>query len=81
MGFHPSLGNGGNDAWVANANAGKLWYDPDTDKMIVDTELNKQAMEYIMSYTEHYTQRTVDDYKAAFSSGMADPSAPASWLC
>lgn len=73
MGFHPSLGNGGNDAWIVNANAGKLWYDPDAEKMIVDTDLNKKAMEYIMSYTEHYTQRTVDDYKAAFSSGMADP--------
>lgn len=73
MGFHPSLGNGGNDIWVANANAGNLYYNEETGKMQINTELNQRAMEYIMSYTEHYTNRVVDDYKAAFSSGMADP--------
>lgn len=73
MGYHPSLGNAGNDAWVVNANKGKLWYDEEAGKMLIDTDLNKKAMEYIMSYTDHYTNRVVDDYKAAFSSGMADP--------
>lgn len=73
MGYHPTLGNGGNDAWVVNANNGDLWYDEEAGKVLIDTDLNKKAMEYIMSYTDHYTNRVVDDYKAAFSSGMADP--------
>ena len=27
----------------------------------------------MMSYTDHYTSRVVDEYQAAFDSGMADP--------
>jgi multiple sugar transport system substrate-binding protein len=73
MGFHPILGNGGLDTWITNANSGNLWYDPEANDFLIDTENNVRALENILSYTEHYTQRTVDDYTAAFSSGMADP--------
>lgn len=73
IGFHPTLGNGGVDTWVTNANGGKAWYDTETDELIINTDTNKEALEYIMSYTDHYTSRVVDEYQAAFDSGMADP--------
>ncbi len=73
MGFHPNLGNGGVDTWITNANGGKAWYDTTTDELIINTDTNKKALEYMMSYTDHYTSRVVDEYQAAFDSGMADP--------
>ncbi len=73
VGYHPSFGNGGVDSWAVNANAGKLWFDPDKDDLIITNDLNKKALEYVLSYTDHYSKRVVDEYMAAFSSGMADP--------
>ena len=73
MGFHPILGNGGLDTWITNANKGNLFYDPEANDFQIDTETNAKTLEYILSYTDHYTARTVDDYKAAFASGMTDP--------
>lgn len=73
MGFHPELGNGGLDVWITNANQGDQYFDIEGNDFVIDTETNAATLEYIMSYTDHYTARVLDDYKAAFSSGMADP--------
>lgn len=73
MGFHPNLGNGGAETWFVNAKQGTFWYDWDSEELAINNQEGLNALDYINSYTEHYTQRSYDEYMAAFSSGMSDP--------
>lgn len=73
VGFHPTLGGSGCDPWIVNASKGQLWYDDEGEKLAIATPENEKALNYILSYTEHYGKRTVDELMSVFDSGMSDP--------
>ncbi|MDO4292509.1 MAG: ABC transporter substrate-binding protein [Eubacteriales bacterium] len=77
VGFMPTLGNGGVDTWLINANGGPCWYteDGDTVTPTVNSEVNKEGFKWIREQIDYYGQSTYNELEAAFNSGMADPFA------
>lgn len=75
IGFMPTLGNGGVDTWLINANKKPCWFDPETGEPTVNSDVNKEAFAWVRSWIEYYGQSTYDEFSAAFSSGMTDPFA------
>lgn len=75
VGFIPTLGNGGLDTWVINANGGQGWFDPETGEATVNTDTNKEAFAWVREQIEYYGQSTYDELSAVFQSGMQDPFA------
>lgn len=75
VGFIPTLGNGGLDTWVINANGGQGWFDPDTCEATVNTDTNREAFAWVRKQIEYYGQSTYDELSAVFQSGMQDPFA------
>lgn len=75
VGFIPTLGNGGVDTWIINANGGQGWFDLDTYEAAVNTDVNKEAFAWVRKQIEYYGQSTYDELAAVFQSGMQDPFA------
>lgn len=75
VGFMPLLGNGGLDTWLINANGGQCYFDPDTLKGKLNSDINKEGFKWVRSWMDYYGQGTFDELKAAFDSGMTDPFA------
>lgn len=75
VGFIPTLGNGGLDTWVINANGGDGWFNPETGEATVNTDTNKEAFAWVREQIEYYGQSTYDELAAVFQSGMQDPFA------
>ena len=75
IGFIPTLGNGGVDTWMANANNGPAWFDLETKEAKVNTDTNKEAFKWVRDQIEYYGQAKYDELSAVFTSGMQDPFA------
>lgn len=75
VGFIPTLGNGGVDTWIINANGGQGWFDLETFEAEVNTDTNKEAFAWVREQIEYYGQSTYDELVAVFQSGMQDPFA------
>lgn len=75
VGFLPILGNGGVDTWVSNANGGQGWFDTKTYDAAVNTDTNKEVLQWIRKQIDFYGQDKFDELSAVFNSGMQDPFA------
>ncbi|MBD5459758.1 MAG: extracellular solute-binding protein, partial [Lachnospiraceae bacterium] len=76
IGFMPVLGNGGIDTWMINANQGKNWYGDDLNPQpLVDTETNKEVLNWIRDQIDYYGQDEYTKLQEAFGGSMADPFA------
>ena len=75
VGFMPLLGNGGLDTWLINANKGQCYFDTDTLKGKINSDINKKVFAWVRGWIDYYGQDTFDELSSAFSSGMADPFA------
>lgn len=70
MGFYPLYGIG-TDVWMMNS-AGHNFFDEDGNPN-VDNEENAAALEWILTWKEHYGENTVNRYQAQIDSGQANP--------
>ncbi len=75
VGFIPTLGNGGVDTWMLNANNGPAWFDPETCEAKVNTDTNREAFKWVRKQIEVYGMDEFNELSAVFSSGMQDPFA------